>query len=399
MSIQLHFGNWMRVGGEMLNGEVELKFPQIIEDGVEEVHVKLRGRVQAQVGRYVGQSYILQTERIEIARETVSIWTKGSAWPSTGESVLRLPFQFLLPIDVQPSCKYVGACKDGDVSYVIEAVGVRQGLLSRNRRVSRPFAVVPPDPAGLEIRKSLLSGWSGPLKTVTKSDKMRRGVWGSYAESKIELVLPDLPTFPLFTKIPFTLRIITTTKEMKYDEKDEHKDVFPEPPHTPQGVTFILRRKMKLRAQGWDDKGSETIGHLGGLGKDSSPPETVLQSLSFTFDKKWVPSGNDKKVGSWRQETTVESAFELKCASSFATPILQQQNYIRVKIEFPGVGNHIEEDIPIEVNSGVITPTSSSGAPLYEGPGMNLDLPPTYWSATWDDDDKKVDPFASKRDS
>lgn len=183
---------------------------------------------------------------------------------------------------------------------------------------------------------------------------------------------------------------------MKYDEKDEHKDVFPEPPHTPQGVTFILRRKMKLRAQGWDDKGSETIGHLGGLGKDSSPPETVLQSLSFTFDKKWVPSGNDKKVGSWRQETTVESAFELKCASSFATPILQQQvnslihsfvvfewltglltqNYIRVKIEFPGVGNHIEEDIPIEVNSGVITPTSSSGAPLYEGPGMNLDLPP-----------------------
>lgn len=47
MSIQLHFGNWMRVGGEMLNGEVELKFPQIIEDGVEEVHVKLRGRVQA----------------------------------------------------------------------------------------------------------------------------------------------------------------------------------------------------------------------------------------------------------------------------------------------------------------------------------------------------------------
>lgn len=37
----------MRVGGEILHGEVELPFPQVIEDGIEEVHVKLRGRVYA----------------------------------------------------------------------------------------------------------------------------------------------------------------------------------------------------------------------------------------------------------------------------------------------------------------------------------------------------------------
>ena len=35
----------MRVGGEVLQGEVELQFPQIIRDEVEEVHVKLRGKV------------------------------------------------------------------------------------------------------------------------------------------------------------------------------------------------------------------------------------------------------------------------------------------------------------------------------------------------------------------
>lgn len=308
----------------------------------------------SKVGRQVGQTYVVQTERIETARENVSVWTKGSAWPLTDEGILRIPFQFLLPLDVQPSCKYGGISKDGDVSYLIEAVGVRNGLLSLNRRVSKPFAVVPPDPVGLELRKSLLSGWTGPLRTISKSENMRRGVWGSYAESKAEvrfsdmspylifcasahgqywsqkLIIPDLSMFPLFTKIPFTLRITTTTKEMKYDEKDEQKEVFPEPPRTPQAVIFILRRKMKVNAKGWKDNGQETIGHLGGLGKDSESPATESQSVSLTFDKKWVSLGDEKKVGSWRQETVVESAFELKCTPSFLTPILEQRVQILI---------------------------------------------------------------------
>lgn len=47
MSITLLYAPSMRVGGEILKGEVELRFPQIIEDEVEEVHVKLRGKVYA----------------------------------------------------------------------------------------------------------------------------------------------------------------------------------------------------------------------------------------------------------------------------------------------------------------------------------------------------------------
>lgn len=47
MSISLLFAQSMRVGGEVLHGEVELRFPQILQDEVEEVHVKLRGKVYA----------------------------------------------------------------------------------------------------------------------------------------------------------------------------------------------------------------------------------------------------------------------------------------------------------------------------------------------------------------
>lgn len=46
-SMTLLFAPSMRVGGEVLQGEVELRFPQIIEDDVEEVHVGVRGKVSA----------------------------------------------------------------------------------------------------------------------------------------------------------------------------------------------------------------------------------------------------------------------------------------------------------------------------------------------------------------
>ena len=45
MSISLFFDNSVRVGGETLRGVVKLQFPGVIQDGVEEVHVKLRGSI------------------------------------------------------------------------------------------------------------------------------------------------------------------------------------------------------------------------------------------------------------------------------------------------------------------------------------------------------------------
>jgi len=57
MSIALLFRPGVRVGGETLHGEVELRFPQVQEDEIEEVHVKLRGSVIAYVfGRPITQT-------------------------------------------------------------------------------------------------------------------------------------------------------------------------------------------------------------------------------------------------------------------------------------------------------------------------------------------------------
>ena len=45
-------------------------------------------------------------------------------------------------------------------------------------------------------------------------------------------------------------------------------------------------------------------------------------------------------------------------------------------MSFPGIGNTIETDIPIEITSGLTTPSADDAAPPYDGPPAALDSPP-----------------------
>lgn len=143
--------------------------------------------VPSKVARQLGQTYQWRVQRIEVARENVSVWTKGTAYPEQGSEVLRLPFQLQLPVDVQPSCQFSGVYKKAYVAYFLEVVGVRTGVLSANRRVMRPFAVVPNDISGANLRCSLQSGWTGAYDTLERFEKIRRGLWGGYADVEMEV--------------------------------------------------------------------------------------------------------------------------------------------------------------------------------------------------------------------
>lgn len=155
----------------------------------------LHSKVSRADGEGLLPSYIFRTETIETVRKDVVVWTKGSAGPPTDEGVLRLPFRLRLDNDVEPSCKYSDLAREGDVSYVIAVFGKRNGSLASYWSVVRPFAVVPPDYPGLQLRRSLLSGWSGPVRTISKSNNIRRGMWGSYAKSKAEVRLSQYLMF------------------------------------------------------------------------------------------------------------------------------------------------------------------------------------------------------------
>lgn len=113
---------------------------------------------------------------------------------------------------------------------------------------------------------------------------------------------------------------------MKYEEKDESEaeKVFPVPPMHPKEVDLTLRRQVYITARRWAATDIQTLAPIGGMGKaasSSSPDHDVVQ----TYEKKWIPSNTDSQTGSWRQETEMQSAFELKWSPSFSTPNLTQR--------------------------------------------------------------------------
>ncbi|KAI0783742.1 hypothetical protein C8Q75DRAFT_725249, partial [Abortiporus biennis] len=310
-----------------------------------------------------------------IVKENISLWTKGSAYPPADSQILRLPFQFQLPYDVQPSCEFTGLYKYARVGYSVEAVGVRQGVLHLNRRIERPFSVVAPDSAGSPTRNALLVGWLGDWNTIERSDKIRRGLWGGYADVRMELKLPSVNTFPIFTQIPFELTVTSVTKEMKYDEEDETSTerLFPSPPIHPKEVEFVLRRHVHLNAQGWKATDTDTVAAVGGMGKDTENQKLVNVQVT---NKQWLPSENEKHTGSWKQMTTMKSFIMFKSTPSFETPIFSMHHILRIKVDFPGIGNNLEAEIPISIKSGMNTPDPDAFAPPYPGPPPQLDLPP-----------------------
>ncbi len=149
-------------------------------------HSKItRNRSDANTNAMTTQSH---KQRIEVARQNVSIWRKGRAYPPSDSDVLRIPFQLQLPLNVPPSCQYSGGHKKANIGYFVEVVGVRPGLLSSNRRMLRPFAVVPPDPAGVAIRASLQANWiGGACNTIRRTNNIRQGIWGDYSKVKLEV--------------------------------------------------------------------------------------------------------------------------------------------------------------------------------------------------------------------
>jgi len=399
MSISLILRPGVRVGGETLHGEVELHFPQVQEDEIEEVHVEFRGSVNAKTASQVSHQYVEYQEKIEIVHEDVTIWTRASAYPPPETNLLTLPFQFHLPIDSLPSAHYQGWYKSGTVRYTVEAVGVRKRPSQVNRRVKHVFAVLPADPAGFQDLLLLKAGWTGPWSLTEKTRQLRRGLWGEYSTAKVQVKMPKLDALPLFTNIPVTIHVMTTTKSMKRGDsegRDTKERLFPCPPLDPKEIGFHLRRRIRLSARGWHEEGNENISPLGGLGKTEAAEEQVNFRVG---EKRWMPSEDDKTKGCWMQESTVDTTIHLTSSPSFSTRVMSIEYVLRIRIDFPGITNNVEIDIPVKLTSAMVPPTDSrtpegsnvfQAAPPYEGGSPVLDLPPSYWVASdWDVEEKK----------
>jgi hypothetical protein len=196
-AVSLVFDNKrVRVEGETLEGEVLLYFPKLVEDNVQEVHVKLRGSIVTYASLHSNEIWLMSqyrkitrehgntstryTQRIDLVRENVSLWRKGSAYPPPDSHILKLPFRFVLPNSLPPSCQHSGFRWEGTIGYVLEVVGERPAL-HFNHRVLRSFPVLPVDSQGASIASALSAGWTGRWNTYEHKNEIRRGIWGDYS--------------------------------------------------------------------------------------------------------------------------------------------------------------------------------------------------------------------------
>ncbi|KAI1791734.1 hypothetical protein LXA43DRAFT_888775 [Ganoderma leucocontextum] len=386
-ALAVYFAPAIYTAGSVIEGEVELNFRQLREDNIDEVHVKLRGLSDT----WIILDKVTLTEQIKLASDNVSVWSRGGAYPDPGSDILRFPFRFTLPEQLPPSFKYQSSWQIAQVKYSVCAVGARKGRLTPNRRHRVPIAVLPRDELGVSVREEAATqGW----KRFDKEDSIRKGLWGDYAKVHVELALPDIPVLPLFSDIPYTITVTTTSAPLSREKANADKAIYPPVPHDPHEIEFDLHQKLLFRAQDYKGKASTSVATILGGKKEKRPQAVVDVSLP---EKEWAPfnstlGGASGGKGSWVQRATFQSTFRLNCPPAFAVHNIECNYVFVVKVPFPGMGNSLKLEVPVNVTSGIDKPLARDpSAPDAENEPPILDLPPAYWdpeSNDWDADEK-----------
>lgn len=109
MSIRLQFPTGICVGGETLQGSVELQFPEAQKEKIQEVIVRLRGSVFVKIKKSGGaKGSTTRRETVDIISLDYKLWKRERGHVPKGKQTLRLPFHFQLPPNAPPSCQFSG---------------------------------------------------------------------------------------------------------------------------------------------------------------------------------------------------------------------------------------------------------------------------------------------------
>ncbi|KAF7297989.1 Arrestin-N domain-containing protein [Mycena chlorophos] len=393
-AITLHFPEFVRVAGEVLQGHIDLDLGAAGEDKIDEVHIKLRGSIVTRITEYEnkpGEGTQTHYKTETLVRVDQVLWDQKNAPPNLPQ-VIQCPFQLPLPTGLPPSFHFSHHNRAVTISYAIEVVGHRHGILHANRRVRKVFPVVPP--GDLAATAALSQGWRGPWRPYRVQDKIRHGIFGDHSEATMEFVVPELPTFPMGVGFPFALHIWTKTKPVHQEDlESKHGKLFPAPPESASEVEVKLKRRGRLHVYFQSEDIDENIQLRGSLGDSAA-----LANIRTTFDQPTftpLPDGHNKGV--WNRGVHFEGFLTLPEAPTYSTKTVEWHYILEVKMDFPGLGNILKFEVPIHINSGVACPPLPQAPyqynvpytyPLPGGPPPMMNLPPSYWSGehhNWDE--------------
>ncbi|KAI0741772.1 hypothetical protein C8Q80DRAFT_1110257 [Daedaleopsis nitida] len=412
-ALAVHLPPIIYTNGSTVEGEVEIDFRALQEENIDEVQARFRCVSEAAIGGPKAMD-AQDAKLVRLTGEDTSLWSRGGAYPQPGSHTLRCPFKFTLPPEVPPSFHYASRSYGANVRYSVTAVGVRKGRRI-NKRHQVTFAVLPLDKVGARIKAAgETHGW----KKFNREERIRKGLFGEYSKVEVELALADIPVLPIFSTIPYSISVTTTSPPLsrsKANALPADKPVFPPVPASPHDMEFKLNRRLKLTASGTiHEPTMDVASFLGGKeGERASAPIEAdvpgrlwVPLASATEDtyketesekgqvgERGSEAADPNAMGMWVQRATYRSTFRLTCAPSFAVENIRCSYKLVVKVPFPGVGNDLKLEVPVTVTSGIVR-TLAPEQPEQSDPSRdalppNLDLPPAYWEAV--DADYEID--------
>ncbi|KAH6899229.1 hypothetical protein BKA70DRAFT_1527550 [Coprinopsis sp. MPI-PUGE-AT-0042] len=373
--IKLLFDARTYVAGERISGVVELDYRVALEDKIEQVRVKLRGFATTQIVRNRGQINITYRSSLPLAHGDTSSMDPGCGQLSSrGTHIIQLPFR-----------------QDATISYGIEVVADRPGLFRFNRRLGSVFPVL-----SLATREEaenafrLRQGWSGEWKTIEHSEQIRKHLWGERSFVQAQLQHPAINSFPAGIPIPISLIVTTITKTMSKSDTpkdafsaDPDKPLFPEPPQGTDGISFLLDAVVHVKAQ---SEPGFINNHLPssavGFGESNTSSRHVQVAHS---EPVWLPDADKGEEGKWKRQVRFDTTMLLKCPPTIDLGIIRCCYVLKIEIPFPGLGNDLKFQVPININSGLGPHDPKGPAP------QALDLPPSYFTGehhNWDGEGK-----------
>jgi hypothetical protein len=163
------------------------------------------------------------------------------------------------------------------------------------------------------------------------------------------------------------------------------KPLFPAPPQGPEGVRLRLGTSVNVEVRDLHETVEDDLPSLSGFGG----PNTNSRHVQVTSSEPvWLPEGEKGEEGKWKREVTFDSTMLLNCTPTFELDtikcsvcclfvyscntrrLMTFQYELHVEVTFPGLGNDLEFNVPIRLNSG-FGPFNPNA-----GPPPKLDLPP-----------------------
>ncbi|TBU32608.1 hypothetical protein BD311DRAFT_750339 [Dichomitus squalens] len=370
----VHIPPTLYVAGSSVTGELELDANLLRDDDIERIYVELQGTLLTK-NRIAADSREFKIVENEFLRRSTTLWVRDGSGPPALGDVMSIPFELQLPTDAPPSFGFETFMNNAHIRYAVEVTGVRTATFAVNRTVKFPIVVLSNDPIGSGTRAELKLGWPSEWGRLKVESGIRRYPWGDYSHAKMELIVPHMDTFPLFTDIPYSIIITALSAPVKRKgNEDPDKNLYPPIPRSASELDFEMRRFVDMETPYKPSNPEEHVVDI--ISKAHTPIPPVEVEIG---DYLWVPEQGRQDRGRWQRSVTFHSHMNLWYTPTFLTEELKIKYTLLLRVEFPGSGNALRIVMPITIGSGVET-----SIPLDPASPKTIDLPSSYWNpATW----------------